>query len=170
MYINNHAGGRSEPYGPCPQHMTRQCSLSCEGMPQLRDWTDNTGTRSIMSTAMVDSLGDWVCTCYLVWGTDLTMGPSTVCYTWTVSCAYEEVAVSRHHGVIEVDLWFILSHFTWYLLCHIPWLAIHISLDGYPGVSAMEVILEQTSIVSRPHTHLFICRHLVLVGRALRYI
>ena len=81
MYIYNHGGGRSEPYGPHPHHMARQCSLSHEGMPQLRDQPDNTGAGSIICTVMVDSLGDEVCTCYLVQGTDLTMGPSTVCYT-----------------------------------------------------------------------------------------
>ena len=48
--------------------MARQCSLRHEGMPQLRDQTGNTGTGSIISTAMVDSLGDVVCTCYLVRG------------------------------------------------------------------------------------------------------
>ena len=84
MYIQNHAGGRSEPYGPHPQHMARQCTLSHERMPKLRDQTDDTRTRSVISTAMVDSLGDGVCTCYIVWGTDLAMGLSTVCYNGMV--------------------------------------------------------------------------------------
>ena len=37
MCIHNYSGGRSEPYGPHPQHMARQCSLSSKGMLQLRD-------------------------------------------------------------------------------------------------------------------------------------
>ena len=86
MYIHNHAGGRNEPYCPHPQHMAGQCSLSHKGIPQLRDRPDNTGTGSVICTAMVDSLADWVCTCYLVQGTDLTMGLSTVCYTGSIIC------------------------------------------------------------------------------------
>ena len=61
--------------------MARQCSMSHKGMPQLRDQPDYTGTRSIICTAMVDSLGDGVCTWYTFWGTNLTMGLNTVYYT-----------------------------------------------------------------------------------------
>ena len=55
-------------HGPHPQHTARQCSLSHKGMPQLRDQPDISGTGSIICTAVVDSLGDGVCTCYLVRG------------------------------------------------------------------------------------------------------
>ena len=64
---------------------------------------------------MVDSLGDGVCTCYLVWGTNLTIGLSTVCYTGiAIEISYQ---ISMFVDPMEEMIFEMLLHL---LICFPP--------------------------------------------------